>query len=146
MRTASKFERRLKWFGLFLLFLKAASVWSSPVEVPFQLRAGLIWVRVDGPNGGKPMNFILDSGAEASVVNLQTARHLRLVPGQPVTVCGINANAVGYWPEYLPARMGGVALPTNYLAMDLTSLSEACHRHVDGLIGRRFFCRARRAD
>jgi hypothetical protein len=136
------FERRLKWFGLLLLLFLAqqAAAWAGPVsEFPFKLRAGLIWVRVDSPRGGKPLNFILDSGAEASVINLQTARRLRLEPGQPVTVCGINSTTVGYWPEYFPARMGGVSLPANYLALDLSALSAACHRQVDGLIGADFF-------
>jgi hypothetical protein len=136
----SNLERRLKWLCLMLLLLPGISAWAGPLsEFPFKLRAGLIWVQVENPNRGKPLNFILDSGAEASVINLQTASRLRLEPGQPVTVCGINASAVGYWPEYFPARMGGVALPTNYLAMDLSALGDACHCKVDGLIGADFF-------
>jgi hypothetical protein len=35
--------------------------------------------------------------------------------------------------------MGGITLPTNYLAMDLSALSAACHAGVDGLIGADFF-------
>ena len=88
-------ERGLKWLGLVLLLLQGASAWAAPLsEVPFKLRAGLIWVRVASPDGGKPLNFILDSGAEASVINVQTARHLGLAPGQPITVCGINSSTV----------------------------------------------------
>ncbi len=133
---ASKFESSLKWLGLglCLMLLPGASAWAGTlvgerggpvtrpvqlpgvsaepvqtIEFPFTLRAGLIWVQVDGPQGGKPLNFILDSGAEASVINLQTARHLRLKQGQPVNVSSIDASAVGYWPEKFSARMGGVA-------------------------------------
>jgi hypothetical protein len=140
MQPESTFDRRLKWVGLLLLLLllQGVSAWSAPVpEFPFKLRAGLIWIRVDSAHGA--LNFILDSGAEASVIDLQTARRLRLELGQPVTVRGINATTEGYWPEYLPARMGGVSLPTNFLAMDLSAVSAACHCAVDGLIGADFF-------
>jgi len=120
--------------------MPGVSAWSAPLsEFPFKLRAGLIWIQVESPRGAKPLNFILDSGAEAGVIDLQTARRLRLDLGNPVNVRGISATAVGYWPEHLSARMGGISLPTNYLAMDLSALSEACHQKVDGLIGADFF-------
>jgi hypothetical protein len=66
-------------------------------------------------------------------------RRLQLEFGQPVTVRGVNATTEGYWPEHLPARMAGISLPTDYLAMDLSTVSEACHRRADGLIGADFF-------
>jgi hypothetical protein len=137
---ASKFARQVKALAWVLLLLPSVSSWAAPLaEFPFKLRAGLIWLQVDNPHGGKPLNFLLDSGAEASVIDLQTAGRLRLPLGQPVNIRGINATTSGYWPEYLPARLGGVCLPTNYLAMDLSEVSDACHRHVDGLIGADFF-------
>jgi hypothetical protein len=108
-------------------------------ESPFKLRAGLIWVQVDSPCGGNPLQFILDSGAEASVMDLQTARRLHLELGQPVTVRGITSTTLGFRTQSLPPRMGGVDLPTNFLAMDLSALSAACHRQVDGLVGADFF-------
>ncbi|HEV7926720.1 MAG TPA: retropepsin-like aspartic protease [Verrucomicrobiae bacterium] len=107
--------------------------------IPFKLRAGLIWVQVDNPSGGKPLQFVLDSGAEASVLDLQAARRIHLELGSPVTVRGINSTTVGYRVDAWQARMGGIDLPTNYLAMDLSALSAACRRQVDGLIGADFF-------
>jgi hypothetical protein len=130
----------LTCFALLVLFFSSLSAGSAPLaEISFSFRAGLIWIQVDNPRGGKPLNFILDSGAEASVIDLQTARRLRLELGQPITVRGINATTLGYWPEHLSAQMGGVALPTNYLAMDLSEVSAACHHKADGLIGADFF-------
>jgi hypothetical protein len=138
--VAFNFKRGLAFFVLFLLVCQGVSAWSATIsEVPFTFRAGLIWVNLENPRGGKPLNFILDSGAEASVIDIQAAKRLHLELGQPITVRGINATTVGYWPEYLPAQMGAVSLPTNYLAMDLSGLSEACHRRADGLIGADFF-------
>jgi hypothetical protein len=140
MLVASLFGRGMKRFGgLLLLSLLAWSWPASAAEFPFKMRAGLIWVQVESVGGGKPLSFILDSGAEASVIDLQTARNFHLELGQPVTVRGVNATTEGYWTESLHARMGGISLPTKYLAMDLSSLSAACHHGVDGLIGADFF-------
>jgi hypothetical protein len=136
----SPFERRLKWFSLLFLLVPGVPAWSAPLsEIPFKMRAGLVWVQVEGSRGAKPLQFILDSGAEASVIDLQTAKRLNLELGQPVTVRGINATTTGYWAQTFSANIGGIDLPANYLAMDLSALSCACHREVDGLIGADFF-------
>jgi len=130
----------LKWFGLLLLLWQGTMAWSaSAAEFPFKLRAGLIWVQVECQPGIKPLNFILDSGAEASVIDLQTARRFHLELGQRVAVRGVNATASGYWTESLQASMGGIPLSAKFLAVDLSALSVACLRGVDGLIGADFF-------
>jgi hypothetical protein len=132
--------RGLKWLGVLLLLTQGVSVRSaSSTDVPFNLHAGLIWVQVDRPGCGRPLNFILDSGAEVSAIDLATVLRLHLDLGQPITIRGVSGTTGGYWPEYLPARMGGISLPTNYLAMDLSAVGDACHRKVDGLIGADFF-------
>lgn len=133
-------RRVLKRFGLLLLLWQGVSAWPGfAAEFPFQWRAGLIWVQIDSPHSAKPLHFILDSGAEASVIDLQTARRLHLEFGQPVTIRGINATAPGYWTECLSAHISAIPLPAKYLAMDLSAVSAACHRAVDGLIGADFF-------
>ena len=45
----------------------------------------------------------------------------------------------GYWPVKLSAKAGQLELPGEYLALDLSKLSGACSRSVDGLIGADFF-------
>jgi hypothetical protein len=137
---SSIFLRGLKWFALLAVLLQGIPASAAPLaEFPFKLRAGLIWMQVDGPRGAKPLHFILDSGAEASVIDLQTARRLNLALGDPVTVRGINATALGYWTDSLSARLDGLVLTKKYLAMDLSAVSAACHRQADGLIGADFF-------
>ncbi len=112
---------------------------SISSEFPFELRQGLIWVQVKVPASSRPLDFLLDTGAGVSVVNLSTARRLGLPMGKQVQVEGVGANSVGYWPERLSALAGAVALPRNYLAVDLNELSGACHCAIDGLIGADFF-------
>jgi len=127
-----------------LVFLLAAC-WSLPAEpaplceIPFEFRAGLLWVRVTVPQSAKPLNFLFDSGAGASVINLRTAKRLGVKLGQRVDVRGVASSTDGYWPQRLEAMASDVVLPKEYLAVDLAELSRACDCGVDGLIGADFF-------
>jgi hypothetical protein len=108
-------------------------------EFPFQFREGLIWIQVSVPQSATPLNFMLDSGAGVSVINLPAAKSLRLNSGHKVLVRGVHATSVGYWPQPLEARAGSVPLPEDYLMVDLGELSQACACPVDGLLGADFF-------
>ena len=108
-------------------------------EFPFQYREGLLWVQVRVGQSPKPLNFLLDSGANVSVLHLPTAQRLGLRLGQRVSVSGVQATTDGYWPQHLKAQAGEVKLPKDYLVMDLSDLGRACAIPVDGLIGADFF-------
>src|SRR2546426_729908 len=112
---------------------------SSSAEFPFEYRGGLIWVRVDVVQSAEPLNFLVDSGAGASVINLRTAKRLGVKLGQRVDVRGVGSSTEGFWSQRLTATASGVALPKEYLAVDLAELSRACDCVVDGLLGADFF-------
>jgi predicted aspartyl protease len=99
----------------------------------------MIWIEVQSPKSAKPLKFLLDSGAGASVINLRTAQRLGLPLATRVEVQGVGSSAIGYFPQHLTASVGGVAMSKEYVAVDLDKLSEACHCHVDGLLGADFF-------
>lgn len=113
---------------------------SPRAEFPFQFREGLLWVEVKVSLCDKPLNFLLDTGASASVVNLSTARRLGLQLGAPVKVTGVGTSLTGFWPARLSAKANQIELPGKFLALDLSKLSGACSNSVDGLIGADFFC------
>jgi len=121
------------------LFPARAAGAAPSNEFPFEFREGLIWLEVWVSQAARPLNFLLDSGAGTSVINLQTARNLGLQPGRAVGVEGVEGTKVGYWPEHLVASVDRVELPRDYLAVDLSELSAACERPVDGLVGADFF-------
>src|SRR5712691_4375337 len=100
-------------------------------EFPFEFREGLVWVRVVVPQSAEPLNFLLDSGAGASVINLRTAKQLGVKLGQRVDVRGVGSSTEGFWSQRLTATASGVALPKEYLAVDLAELSQACDCGVD---------------
>ena len=108
-------------------------------ELPIQFREGLLWGEVSVPQSKEPLHFLVDSGASASVVNLSTARRLGLKLGPKVKVTAVATTLTGHWPVKLSAKAGELELPDEYLALDLSKLSSACSRSVDGLIGADFF-------
>jgi hypothetical protein len=131
-------------FAIQLLFVlsfgQAAEVPVSDVEIPFQSRDGFILIQVTTPKWTEPLNFLLDSGAQVSVLSTATAQRLGLKDGKPVSVAGVGSRKTGFWPQQMEAHAGPVPLPGNYLRLDLSKLSEACTQtSVDGVIGADFF-------
>ena len=112
---------------------------SSAAEFAFEQRGGLLWVKVVVPQSSEPLNFLLDSGAGVSVLNLRTAKRLGVKLGQRVDVRGVGSSTEGFWPQRLQATAGGVELPKKCLSVDLAELSKACDCGVDGLLGADFF-------
>ena len=124
-------------FAAAFLQLQAAPV--TLAEFPFQFREGLLWVEVTLPQSEKPLNFLLDTGAGVSVINLSTAKRLGIKLGREVTVHGVETMLTGYWQQRMSVKVGNVKLPSEYLAVDLEKLSRSCERPVDGLVGADFF-------
>jgi hypothetical protein len=130
---------------LFATIILVAALFQSqaaPVtlaEFPFQYREGLLWIEVTIPQSDKPLNFLLDTGAGVSAINLNTAKRIGLKLGQEVTVHGVETMLTGYWQQRMSAKVGDVQLPQKYLALDLEKLSHSCERPVDGLVGMDFF-------
>ena len=108
-------------------------------EFPFQYRENLLWVEVGLPQSKQPLNFLLDSGAGVSVINLATAKRLGLELGPEIAVRGVEAMVTGYRQRRMTAKVGGIDLPHELLAVDLEKLSGSCERQVDGLVGADFF-------
>ena len=96
-------------------------------------------MEVSVPQSNEPLHFLVDSGASASVVNLGTAKRLNLALGPKVRVSAVGTTLTGHYPVKFSAMASQVELPGEYLAIDLSKLSNACSRSVDGLIGADFF-------
>src|SRR5690348_5042915 len=72
-------------------------------EFPFQFKEGMLWVQVQAVGVAKPLNFLLDSGAGVSVLDLRAARSLGVWLGRRVCVQAVGASTSGFWPERLQA-------------------------------------------
>jgi hypothetical protein len=108
-------------------------------EFPMEFREGMLWVQVRAPETQRKLDFLLDSGAEVSVIDSKTAKEMGLAFGARVGVRGIHVSTDGYWCATQAADANGAVLPHHFLALDLTKLSGSCGHKVDGLIGADFF-------
>jgi Aspartyl protease len=114
---------------------------DASTVIPFEYRDGFIWIKVDTLSRKEPLNFILDSGASASVLDLAQARTLRVALGKPEKVRGVNGQALAYEVHNFRGNCCGVTLSTSLLATDLKAVSDCCHRSIDGILGADFFRR-----
>jgi len=131
---------RLFVWALFAVLLPQLFAQAKvPTEIPFQYRDGLIWLKVDVAGKSEPLNFLLDSGAGVSAIDLQTARSLGVQLGNRQNVQGVNGQGFAYRVNDLQAVSGGIVLPKSVLAIDLRALSDCCDRRVDGILGVDFF-------
>ena len=126
-----------RWVAALLLPLSVRS--EVLADIPFRYRDGLLWLKVEVAGKKELLNFLLDSGAGVNAIDLQTATNLRVQLGNRQTVQGVNGQAFAYRVNDLQAVSGGVVLPKSVLAIDLRTISDCCHQHIDGILGVDFF-------
>ena len=126
------------WFCFVTLGGAQAASPSPATAIPFDYCEGLLWVQVQVPQSTRPLNFILDTGADVSVIDAGTAKTLGLKTGSRISVQGVHATMTGHWPARLTAKAGDLILPSKYLALDLSKLAHSCGRPLDGLLGADF--------
>jgi hypothetical protein len=120
-----------------LLSLSARS--EVPGEIHSQYRDGMIWLKVNIAGKSEPLNFLLDSGAGVSAIDLRTARADGVLLGRRQIVLGVNGQSFAFQVNGLQALCAGIALPKTILAVDLHGLSDCCGQPVDGILGADFF-------
>ena len=121
------------------LFLAVSAHSETPNEIRFQYQDGLIWLKAEVPARTKSLNFLLDTGAGVSVIDLGRAHALGMRIGDPESVQGVSGRAVAYRVDGFQANSGGVALPKSVLAISLQAISQRCHQPIDGILGMDFF-------
>jgi Aspartyl protease len=132
-------------FRFLVLFMAASVLASLQVhaetlgEIPFQYRDGFLWLKVHVAGQPEPLNFLLDSGASSSVLNIQTARRLNTKLGSRQSVHGVHSQTLAYWISGFKAEAAGITLPESLLAIDLSGVSKTVHQPIDGLLGADFF-------
>jgi hypothetical protein len=131
--------RLQKFLPLLLLLCTGAVRAETPQSIPFEFVDGFILLKAQLDSPHETVNMILDSGAGASVVSLESAHRLKLKLGRPQPVRGVSMQTTAYELNHLSASAGGVALGRISLAVDLSNARELCSRPIDGLIGIDFF-------
>lgn len=112
---------------------------GAAVEIPFTYADGMIWMKVNVVGQHEPLNFLLDSGAEASVFDLQVAHNLGLKFGSREVVQGVQGRCVSFHVSGIDAQVATIPIARLMLALDLSPISRGCGKRIDGLVGADFF-------
>lgn len=130
----------------FIWTFAAVGLFASPqlragviAEIPMEYSGGYLWLKIQPAGQREAFNFILDSGAASSVLDLSAARRLNLRLGSQVPVQGVHSRTTARRIERFNAQVGSIALPKSLLALDLSMVSRTCDRPIDGLLGADFF-------
>lgn len=108
---------------------------SDPVRVPIQLANNHVLLTVC--HAGRPLVFLLDTGAGANVLDLGTARRLGVELGAPMQAGGAGAGAAAgamldTGSVSIPGLPGEIPLA---IALDLRRLQMSKGRQIDGILG-----------
>ena len=106
-------------------------------EIPFDFVDGYILVHASV--NAQPVTLLLDSGASASVLSLETARRLHIPLGDGEPVDGVDATGTAFDMAKTVPVADGLPLGNFELAIDLHNAEQLCSQHIDGLIGSGFF-------
>jgi hypothetical protein len=122
------------------LFLLVVNTWvEAAQEVPFRLVNGFLLVSGTVEGRSEPLTLLVDSGASTSVLDLKTARRLRIALGQREAVRGVDSEAAAFRVHGVGLALNGHGVDFASLALDLSTALTLCGERVDGLIGAGFF-------
>jgi hypothetical protein len=114
---------------------------AQVLEVPFDLVHGTVILQVS-VNGHGPLSMMLDSGADPSIVDLKAARNLGLAlasKGEAGSGGGADVN-LSYETTLPLLEISGLkAMHVAALGMDLSKISSALGRPVQGVLGYSLF-------
>ncbi len=129
--------RAVRYLLLLVVFL-GMGLGLGAREVPFVVENGLMWVKVEVPRG-KPLDFMVDTGAGATVLDLGVLRRLRLERGEAVPVHGVGRKGVAFLVSDFQAKVGGVPLASEVYALGLRKRRGKEVRRIHGVLGLDFF-------
>ena len=113
---------------------------SLPVTIPFEVANRHVVVQVK-VNGSRPLSFLLDTGANAAIIRLETARELGLTLHGEASAGGAGPGSVaGQMVKGASWSLVGFdrfSQPVT-LALPLTLLPTGLGRPIDGIIGGEF--------
>lgn len=99
----------------------------------------MIWLEVRVAGRSTPLDFLLDSGAGQSVIDLAAARRLGLKLGQREAVQGVEGRCTACRVDGFSATVASIQMPEALLGLDLRPVSAGCGKRIDGLLGADFF-------
>jgi hypothetical protein len=123
-----------------LVLFAAGMALSNAAEVPFNFVHNQ--VVIEGfLNGSGPLNFIIDTGTRASIIDITLVRRLNLPVGAEVPVTGAGTGrSTAHRTTCRLLRIGDLNIrDLDAHAVDLAGISHSLGRPVHGVLGYNFF-------
>lgn len=137
LHLGDMFSRTL--LPLLLVIFMASNSLAASDSAPCRYSRGLLWIDVHVGSSSKSLRFLLDSGAEESVIDTRAAEKLGVKFASRELVQKVGGTAAAYRTQTMSLRFAGATMRKSLLALDLRSSSRACGRRIDGLLGADFF-------
>ncbi|MGD1840064.1 MAG: aspartyl protease family protein [Thermonemataceae bacterium] len=120
----------------FYPILDIAAQSSSPITtIPFKLEGNHLMITTH-INQSKALNFVFDTGAGATVINVQTAAQLQLKEGKQKTSDGAAGKVSSKVIADATLQIGSVSLrKVDLESAPLTHLEKVFGKDIDGLLG-----------
>jgi hypothetical protein len=114
----------------------------EPIAIPFTNAGHLVIVDVT-LNGSRPLSFVLDSGSARMVVDNAVSRELGLHQTGAETIGGAGAGRVPvHRIDHVGYALGGLTpAECEFVAADLSPVTQQIGHRVDGIVGYHFFNR-----
>ncbi|MGB8353735.1 MAG: retropepsin-like aspartic protease [Chthoniobacteraceae bacterium] len=107
-------------------------------DLPFRYTHNLIWIKVNVAGRAEPLDFLFDTGAGTTVLNIDTAEKLGLKTGNSEVVRGVDSRTMAKWVKGFDAQVAGMPLERSLLTIDLSAEGKVCGHRIDGLLGADF--------
>jgi len=107
---------------------------NSALRIPFELFGSLILLQVRVKGSG-PLRFILDTGADTSVIDAQRAKTLRLKPQGKIVATGAAGSAEATFTKGVSISLSGVELTGQTIYVLPLEFLSGLGRKIDGVLG-----------
>jgi len=140
--TGTAFRKSVRALILNLLFFSGFAV-AAPVEIPFRIFRGMILVEAGIAGSPRPLQFILDSGAGATVFAKDLAADLDLPLTAGERIRTVNGTQDAGRAETTHLQLGSPSNSLRFspspLVVDLRKESKTLGTRIDGLLGADLF-------
>ena len=124
---------------LLLAVVATATPLDAETLIPVQLEQGLMLAEVRVA-GSRPMTFIVDTGAETTVVDQAAARRSAVRGGKALVASAQGGEVEAIELPKVDVAVGALSLGRiDAVAIDLGGLSSGLGRRIDGILGQQFF-------
>lgn len=128
--------KRIQLLLIIWLTVNAYAQNTNPIaNIPFEIDDGHIFIQLS-INQSEQLHFIFDTGANATVINPETAKRLNFSSNKASTATGASGETKSSIIKDKSIKVGSIQLERiDLLSIPLSHLEKAMGKNIDGIIG-----------